>query len=91
MLFTDDGWIAGRGKAKTDVYLFGYGLNYRDALKTFFNVSGRPPLVPRWSLGNWWSRYCEHIRSLSSIRDATGLTHRCLLGQGIPRSDGSFP
>lgn len=61
MLFTDDGWIAGRGKDKTDVYLFGYGLKYRDALKTFFTVSGRPPLVPRWSLGNWWSRYCEHL------------------------------
>lgn len=59
MLFTDDGWIAGRGKDKTDVYLFAYGLDYREALKTFYTVSGRPPLVPRWSLGNWWSRYCE--------------------------------
>lgn len=59
MLFTDDGWIAGREKGKTDVYLFAYGLDYREALKTFFTVSGRPPLIPRWSLGNWWSRYCQ--------------------------------
>lgn len=61
MLFTDDGWIAGRGKGTTDIYLFAYGLDYRQALQTFFTVSGRPPLIPRWALGNWWSRYCEPI------------------------------
>lgn len=26
MLFTDDGWIAGRDEAKKDIYLFAYGL-----------------------------------------------------------------
>jgi alpha-glucosidase (family GH31 glycosyl hydrolase) len=59
MLFTEDGWITGRDANKSDVYLFAYGLNYREALKTFFTVSGPPPLIPRWSLGNWWSRYCK--------------------------------
>jgi hypothetical protein len=61
MVFQDDGWIAGRGANKSDVYLFGYGLEYRAALKAFFAVSGPPPLIPRWSLGNWWSRYCEFM------------------------------
>lgn len=60
MVFTEDGWITGREANKTDVYLFAYGLNYREALKTFFTVSGPPPLIPRWSLGNWWSRYCGY-------------------------------
>lgn len=58
MIFEENGWIAGRGANKSDVYLFGYGLEYRAALKAFFTISGPPPLIPRWSLGNWWSRYC---------------------------------
>ena len=27
------------------------------AVKTFSAVSGCQPLLPRWALGNWWSRY----------------------------------
>jgi alpha-glucosidase (family GH31 glycosyl hydrolase) len=68
MLFTEDGWVAPRDKSKADVYLFAYGVDYREALKTFFTVSGAPPLIPRWSLGNWWSRYCE-------LYDLISLTH----------------
>ena len=81
MVFEDDGWIAGRGANKSDVYLFGYGLEYRAALKAFFTVSGPPPLIPRWSLGNWWSRYCESF--LPAIADS-----RRLLGQGVHWVDG---
>lgn len=62
MLFAEDGWIAGRrpapaGGVRIDGYLFAYGLDYNDAVKAFFALSGKPPLLPRWSLGNWWSRY----------------------------------
>jgi alpha-glucosidase (family GH31 glycosyl hydrolase) len=59
MLFTEDGWVAPRVEGRTDVYLFAYGLDYRAALKAFHIVSGKIPLIPRWALGNWWSRYCE--------------------------------
>jgi alpha-glucosidase (family GH31 glycosyl hydrolase) len=59
MLFTSDGWVAARDGGKSDLYLFAYGLDYRAALKAFYTVSGKTPLVPRWALGNWWSRYCE--------------------------------
>lgn len=58
MLFTSDGWVAARDKSKVDLYLFAYGLDYRAALKAFYMISGKTPLVPRWALGNWWSRYC---------------------------------
>ena len=40
-----------------DIYLFAYGDDYRGALKDFFALTGRVPLVPRYCLGNWWSRY----------------------------------
>jgi hypothetical protein len=56
-LFEDDGWVSPRPGGKIDVYVFSYGHDYQAALDAFFAVSGRPPVLPRWVLGNWWSRY----------------------------------
>lgn len=33
--------------------------DFRDALRVYYELSGKPPMLPRWALGNWWSRYCE--------------------------------
>lgn len=59
MLFDDVGWIATRrpGEDRIDGYLFGYGHDHCDAIKAFYALSGKQPLLPRWALGNWWSRY----------------------------------
>ena len=57
MLFTDDGWVAARDGSRTDLYFFGYGLDHREAIRAFYAVSGTTPLLPRYALGNWWSRY----------------------------------
>lgn len=58
------GWLRGdlaeRGK-RIDGYLFAYGLDFKAAIKAFYAVSGKQPLIPRWALGNWWSRY--HVYS----------------------------
>lgn len=43
-----------------DLYFFGYGQNYRQALDDYFQLSGKNPLLPRWALGNWWSRYHKY-------------------------------
>jgi hypothetical protein len=56
-LFEEDGWVAPRRQDAVDVYVFAYGTDYAAALEAFFAVSGRPPVLPRWALGNWWSRY----------------------------------
>ncbi len=55
-VFEDDGWVSPRDGG-IDVYVFAYGHDYQAALDAFFAVSGRPPVLPRWVLGNWWSRY----------------------------------
>lgn len=62
LLLTDDGWIAPRrpappGTERTDLYVFAYGHDYRGALRAFYDVSGPQPLLPRFALGGWWSRY----------------------------------
>jgi alpha-glucosidase (family GH31 glycosyl hydrolase) len=61
MVFKEDGWIDGRhGSENIDGYLFAFGCDYKQAMKDFFAVSGHQPLLPRWSLGNWWSRYYRY-------------------------------
>ena len=43
-----------------DLYLFGYGQDYRGALRDFFALTGPTPLIPRALLGNWWSRFHKY-------------------------------
>jgi alpha-glucosidase (family GH31 glycosyl hydrolase) len=57
MLLTDDGWVAPRDSDNIDLYLFGYGPDYKDAVKALYALTGKQPLLPRFALGNWWSRY----------------------------------
>ncbi|KAF2868497.1 glycosyl hydrolases family 31-domain-containing protein [Massariosphaeria phaeospora] len=64
MLFEADGWIAPRRSgARTDEYVFLYGHDYREAMRAYYAVSGSQPLLPRWALGNWWSRYHPYDRN----------------------------
>ena len=56
MALTVDGWIEPR-KECVDLYFFGYGHRYLEALGDFYQLCGKTPLLPRYALGNWWSRY----------------------------------
>jgi alpha-glucosidase (family GH31 glycosyl hydrolase) len=60
MLFGEDGWVASRVQGRKDGYVFCYGRDHKDAIKDFYRLSGRQPVLPRWALGNWWSRYHEY-------------------------------
>ncbi len=53
----EDGWVAPRKKGICDLYFFGYGHDYKEALKDFYYLCGNPPMLPRFALGNWWSRF----------------------------------
>lgn len=61
MLFESNGWIAPRNAGtkneRSDEYIFLYGHDYREAMRAYFAVSGSQPLLPRFAMGNWWSRY----------------------------------
>lgn len=56
-LFEDDGWIGKRVPGRRDVTVFAHGRDFAAALRAFHQVSGAPTRLPRWALGNWWSRY----------------------------------
>ena len=56
MALGTDGKVKGR-TVDSDVYVFAYGHDYRAALRDFYYLCGKVPMMPRYVLGNWWSRY----------------------------------
>ena len=80
ILFDGKGWIGSRksGEDRIDGYVFAYGHDYRAAVKTLYALSGKQPLLPRWSLGNWWSRYYAY-----SADEYLGLMNR-FAKEGVP-------
>ena len=56
----EDGWVELRKKGIQDLYLFAYGHRYLEALKDFYHLCGETPMLPRFALGNWWSRYYKY-------------------------------
>ena len=58
----------------SDEYVFAYGNDYRAAVKALYMLTGKTPLVPRFALGNWWSRYHaytdkEYLRLLNAFEE----------------------
>jgi alpha-glucosidase (family GH31 glycosyl hydrolase) len=49
-----------RPNKQIDLYFFGYGRNYYQALQDFYQLTGSTPLLPRYALGNWWSRFWRY-------------------------------
>ena len=63
LVFNADGWFEARAEGDSlDLYFFGYGHDYISAIQDFYRISGRAPLIPRYILGNWWSRYWAYTQ-----------------------------
>ncbi|ERJ11189.1 glycoside hydrolase family 31 protein [Haloplasma contractile] len=61
LVFSKDYWLEPReNTSNIDLYFFGYGLDFTACLKEYYKVSGKTPIVPRYVLGNWWSRYWKY-------------------------------
>jgi len=75
--FEADGWLGERPAGREDLYVFAYGHDHEEAVRAFYAVSGPPMLLPRWALGNWWSRYhpysADEYLALMDRFDAEGL------------------
>lgn len=57
MLLDETGHFVSRKTGGKDFYAFAYGKNYRETVKAFCSISSKTPLIPRFALGVWWSRY----------------------------------
>jgi len=63
LLFDPSGWLTARTAPDNfDLYFFGYGRDYVACLQDFQRVAGKTPLIPRWALGNWWSRFWAYTQ-----------------------------
>lgn len=63
LLLLSNGKVLPRAHSTEDKYYFAYGYNYREAVRDYFNLTGNPPLIPRFALGNWWSRYKAYTQN----------------------------
>lgn len=59
LVFNQHGWLETRnfGENYSDLYFFGYGYDFTTCIRDYRSLTGPVPLLPRWVLGNWWSRY----------------------------------
>lgn len=57
LLIKEDDQICSREYKEKDYYIFAYGNDYIGAVKALYEITGKVPLIPRYALGNWWSRY----------------------------------
>lgn len=62
LVFNEQSWLVPREQSGQDWYFFGYGHDYKACLRDYCLVSGQMPLIPRWILGNWWSRFWHYTQ-----------------------------
>lgn len=63
LIIREDGWIEARTEQGEDLYFWGYGTDYLTCIQDFYRLCGVIPMVPRYALGNWWSRYHKYTES----------------------------
>ena len=56
-VFNEDGSVSLRETKGTDKYIFAFRDDYLGGLKEFYSLCGATPVLPKYALGNWWSRY----------------------------------
>ena len=57
ILLDEDGGVSARESACADKYIFAFGDDYLGGLKEFYALTGATPVLPKFALSNWWSRY----------------------------------
>lgn len=60
LVIREDGFIEKRKELGEDLYFWGYGTDYLTCIQDFYRLCGPTPMIPRYALGNWWSRYHKY-------------------------------
>lgn len=55
-LLDETGCVIPREGNNLDIYLFCYLKDFDACLHDYYSLTGFPALIPRYALGNWWSR-----------------------------------
>ncbi|MBO5032505.1 MAG: DUF5110 domain-containing protein [Lachnospiraceae bacterium] len=60
LVIREDGFVEKRKEQEEDLYFWGYGTDYLTCVQDFYRLCGTTPMIPRYALGNWWSRYHKY-------------------------------
>ena len=55
-IILENGVFKKRDNSGIDIYVFLYGTDFYYCLSDYFMITGYPPLIPRYALGNWWDK-----------------------------------
>jgi len=56
MVIDENGIFTNKQNDSIDLYLFVYLNDFSKCLEDYYKITGFTPLIPRYALGNWWSR-----------------------------------
>ena len=59
-ILNPDGTYKERPENSLDIYVFMYDKDFKQALLDYYKLTGFPELIPRYALGNWWSRNTDY-------------------------------
>lgn len=62
LLLDGEKTVSLRNSGTYDAYFFGYGFDYSAAVKDLYRLTGAPEMLPKFALGNWWSRYHKYTQ-----------------------------
>ena len=73
-LLEENGTLSARRSGDVDRYILAFGKDYLGGLREFYGLTGFTPLLPKYALGNWWSRYYayrqqEYIDLMDKFKD----------------------
>lgn len=78
-----NGTIVSPNSKSIDMYIFIYGKDFGLAMQDYFTLTGMPSFIPRYALGNWWSRdkaySSDDINNLLNKFDFNGIPISILL------------
>ena len=88
--------IGNRSKGYIDLYLFVYGNDFGLCLKDYFTLTGYPKMIPRYVLGNWWSKECRYkdheiLEKIEKFHMRDIPISVFLLDRGWSKQDPNFP
>lgn len=61
----EDGTLEDGPADRVDIYVFMYDKDFSQALLDYFRLTGSPSMIPRYALGNWWSRNVSYTDETS--------------------------
>lgn len=59
-IMEQDGMLSPRREGIQDLYYIACGHDYADTLREYYLLTGAPPMLPRYALGNWWCRWHKY-------------------------------